>query len=259
MGFELFDRCFHFLLSQHDVINLAFRLSPIKINEIIKRLKSRKSENPWWMSSTVVCFTEHGHHESCERVYTDKWLTVFTGLSCLWDQSDLAGHICSLARFVVIRQRKRFLHHCVQCSASKISCGLRSQWGFLEKGNNFGWVGFTHIFMLAILLLLMFMTPLIFIQTLASIILIDTRSSDWVFKEYLILTLNSSVAYFRSIFKLTLQQDPFNLFTDVVSHVKNFCEIRFEVLLLALQFRLQEVTIVLKILQGWESHSDRQV
>jgi len=70
----------------------------------------------------------------------------------------------------------------------------------------------------------------------------------------LILTLNSSV-YIWCIFKLTLKQDPLNLLTDVVSPVKNFCEIKFEVLLLVLQFRLLEVKVVVLILLVWESHS----
>lgn len=58
---------------------------------------------------------------------------------------------------------------------------------------------------------------------------------------------------------MTLKQGPFNLLTDVVSPVKNFCEIKFEVVLLVVEFRLLEVKVVLLLLLVWESRCDGRV
>lgn len=75
----------------------------------------------------------------------------------------------------------------------------------------------------------------------------------------MILTLNSSLVYIYSIFKLTLKQDLLDLLTDVVLPMKSFWEIKFEVLLLVLECRLLEIKIALLLLLPWESHCDGQV
>lgn len=58
---------------------------------------------------------------------------------------------------------------------------------------------------------------------------------------------------------LTLKKGPFNLLTDMVSPVKNFREIKFEVVLLVLEFRLLEVKVVLLLLLVLESRCDGRV
>jgi len=94
MGFLLFDGCFHSLLSLHDIINLAF--------PFVSNKNKRNNKEPQKILRDLFSSCEFRRVKSTVTMsaveeYADSQLTGVTGLACLWDQLNLAGHVYSLA------------------------------------------------------------------------------------------------------------------------------------------------------------------